>query len=959
TGTDIFTPTATDPADQTTEYNDTINGVSSVIVSQGTLNPADQIDGGGGQDVLNVEVQNDFGGFTGTGSMKNVEQVNLTSNASLSRTFTASQVEGVERYVVNADEENTVNLASLAAIPTLVTLNDQTGGTFTIAYAAGVTDGNNTQALQLNNVGTVEAEGVTEAAVALTADAIETLALSASGDNVVALATGTDTDPAVITANVAAGGSLQLNGVGDLLTSLDAGASEGDVTVIADAANIQADATITGGTGTDRLELTRTGTPSVVAYTMTGVETVAVGAIGGNFQFSGSAGISGLMTVEAMSGLDHTLQLTEMGTGDLNYHLMGANTNSATITSDRAGMATIAAMAEADGNKNDTDVTLANATGLSLTVSEGMAYDGTIKAASATEFNADVAGTLDTNAALTVASATKGTLTTTNATDDSTLALTADALLELNTDSAAGLTLTGSLDSLQTLTASTGGLLNVTGITLADVAEITLSGAGSAEFGAVDNSATDAFGITLNASGLASNEATGTLSLLTGDLDSKGTAINVNAANVVGAITLGAIDTSNGAATRGHIAVDVSNVGGVVELGTLTGRDVTIDASNLGGTLGATTAVAIDATRDVRVDVSNAEGNIELGTISTATADTLRDVTITATNLQGNLTVGKIGDTNAATGEVIIDAANIDGDVSLAEISAKAITLDVTGANTAPTIGALTVEDDFSITGGSKAIDLAMSDVTVTGETFTASLNAGTGDDEIDLVADSADVRSMTIDGNLGLGTNAVTIDASNSTATNGVTINASAFDPGLAGTLTITGSDKADTITGTSRADEITGGAGADILTGGAGADDFIYAADSDSSPTAAAITAGTAAGIIALIDTIADFNVAQSDQIGLTAAVNGTPGIGSANVAAAAGATNADFMTALNTAVAGDGGTNSIINMFSFSGNQYVVVDNSASATFVGETDMLIQLTGTPVDATGGVVADLFITA
>lgn len=46
--------------------------------------------------MLAVDVQGNFGGFSDTGGLQNVETVALTNTGSIARTFNATGVEGVE-----------------------------------------------------------------------------------------------------------------------------------------------------------------------------------------------------------------------------------------------------------------------------------------------------------------------------------------------------------------------------------------------------------------------------------------------------------------------------------------------------------------------------------------------------------------------------------------------------------------------------------------------------------------------------------------------------------------------------------------------------------------------------------------------------------------------------------------------------------------------------------------------
>jgi Ca2+-binding RTX toxin-like protein len=201
------------------------------------------------------------------------------------------------------------------------------------------------------------------------------------------------------------------------------------------------------------------------------------------------------------------------------------------------------------------------------------------------------------------------------------------------------------------------------------------------------------------------------------------------------------------------------------------------------------------------------------------------------------------------------------------------------------------------------------------------------------------------------VGTSAISVSAETGAA-NGYTL------VGTAGIDRITGGAGGDTITGGAGDDIITGGAGADTLTGGAGDDDFVYTNSTDSSGTAGLI-GGLSADFIAAIDSIVDFETNDADDIDITALQNGTAAVDSANVDAAGGTSDNDFFNALDAAAVGDGGTNSIINAFSFDGDQYVVIDNTVSGTFDAVSDVVVQLAGTPLASTGGVVIEDFIVA
>ena len=99
---------STDTNDITgTVGQDIFNAVADSLVSNATLKPTDKIDGGSGENTLNVRVNDNFNGMT-TGYIKNIDNLNLTSNASTAKTFNARGIEGLKR--VTLDSQNGLNL---------------------------------------------------------------------------------------------------------------------------------------------------------------------------------------------------------------------------------------------------------------------------------------------------------------------------------------------------------------------------------------------------------------------------------------------------------------------------------------------------------------------------------------------------------------------------------------------------------------------------------------------------------------------------------------------------------------------------------------------------------------------------------------------------------------------------------------------------------------------------------
>jgi len=86
---------------------DIFNAVADSVVSNATLKPTDKIDGGGGENTLNVRVNDSFNGMT-TGYIKHIDNLNLTSTAPTAKTFNARGIEGLKK--VTLDSQNGLNL---------------------------------------------------------------------------------------------------------------------------------------------------------------------------------------------------------------------------------------------------------------------------------------------------------------------------------------------------------------------------------------------------------------------------------------------------------------------------------------------------------------------------------------------------------------------------------------------------------------------------------------------------------------------------------------------------------------------------------------------------------------------------------------------------------------------------------------------------------------------------------
>ncbi|WP_288078465.1 hypothetical protein, partial [Pseudomonas sp.] len=340
---------------------------------------------------------------------------------------------------------------------------------------------------------------------------------------------------------------------------------------------------------------------------------------------------------------------------------------------------------------------------------------------------------------------------------------------------------------------------------------------------------------------------------------------------------------------------------------------VTLDATTTsfeGGSGNDTVTIATAPTHDITGGagtdelVWNAAGNFNASTsimgFETLGAGTLANGTLDATGFStvhiGGATAGDITFSNAAagTGLVINGASGHNVTYSLATDTASDA-VNVTIGN-APGSNTLTLN--------------SIENVTIN------SMGNGAGSNQVALVDASA--KTLTVAGieNLVLtnsGPSALT-SVNASTTTNGVNLS------GLA-------TANAVTEIGGTGADVLHASAGLSTLTGNGGADTFGFTANVNGYTYA----------------TVTDFNLSQ-DTLDLSGLVNG--GDLNAAITNIANVTldSGNFAANLSAAAAGNGSGNALVSSFIYGGNTYVVVDNSASATFQNGThgDQVIKLSG-----------------
>ncbi|MBZ9566113.1 beta strand repeat-containing protein [Modicisalibacter tunisiensis] len=561
-----------------TAGSDTFSGVASALSSARTLNAGDSIDGGDGNDTLNVTLDSGFGGFSGDGGVQNVETVAVSNDGSIARTFNATGVDGVQQYSLNGN----VNLAGLSAADVSVALADKAKGTTDIKFTADAVKGaSDSLGLQLDNVGTAD-DPATDAsereAVAVTANGIESLSVAAEGTNVVDLS-------GIAAADLTASGtgSLDVDKVGTKLAGVDAAAVEGDValnltnadqvksvttgagddTVTADTGSLAANAMIDGGDGDNTLALAGSG---ATQYQLANIQTLALGDVSGGLTVS-ARDVSGLERVALGDSFSGNAVLAKLGNQDLTLALSGDNANGATLTSSHGGVSVVDVSASADADadnpeSHDANLVLTRSQAVDLNVGENTAYKGEITAGAATSAVVNVA----------------------RGAGSSAVDLQARNLIDLSVTSAADLDVDGALGRLESLNVETDGNFDAFDVDFSAIHSVELSGDGFVALDVLGSRTQSDYGITVDASELKKGLLIGPhvkgAQALDAGINTQGTDITVRASDVQNFVDLGTLDADNGAQVSGDVTVDLANIAGSIWLNHIYGNNVTIDVSD-------------------------------------------------------------------------------------------------------------------------------------------------------------------------------------------------------------------------------------------------------------------------------------------------------------------------------------------------------------------------------------------
>ena len=561
TDADTFTATAASTADQTTAFDDTITGVSD-----DTLNDDDVIDGATGTDRANIDMDDDdFGGFSGGGSMQSVEIVTLSSSVGFDREFDATGVSGVTSWVLNHSDEGIIDLVDLPDTNASIAINDAKDN-FTLAWTS--TGGDEAVVLSMDDI------GASSTPVQATLAGVEDITVSVSGSNFVEFVTA---DATSITVSGSGDLDMDLDAAVNDVSELDASGMSGDLT--ADLSDVGANkiTIISSGGGDDAVTVKATslknsaninlggGSSDSVTFgggavnfqpAMSGVEDVVFAPTGGGLhKFNGTdaTGVSRFIVAHNNEG-----DITLVNTG---------SSNTLVLEGDDAGTDTVESQASSSLNvhfslqdgassatRDKTTVTSLAESSVSMTIDSGVKYQGPFTADQTGSFEAAISGTAK-SATVNLASATS--IEVKSVENASTVSFAAPSATSL------------------TVTANDG--LDLSGSTLSALADVDIKGSGQVELGNLGSTTFDTSNIAVTATALSDNGGTEALQL--GTIQTDGTDITLDASGIFGVTNLsGVVDAGAGADPAGDVTLKFGD-GGFSSALTVSGKDVTFDVS--------------------------------------------------------------------------------------------------------------------------------------------------------------------------------------------------------------------------------------------------------------------------------------------------------------------------------------------------------------------------------------------
>ncbi|EGK8073919.1 cell surface protein, partial [Campylobacter fetus] len=872
--------------------------------AESTLNPGDKIDGGAGNDVLKVDLKNNFKGLKDDGYIKNIEKLSLTNSSVSNRTFDAKGIDGLQTVALSGEKGISVtNLANIVDVE----VNGFKGTNFNVdsIYADKVLDGSaDVQNLKVNGVG---AKG---ASVAITADKIENLNLNT---------TGSQSFVSADVASISVKGNANLSlATGAKTTTLDAssfgGALDADLSTSASVTSIK------GGNGNDKIT----------------IKDVAV-----NVAIDGGAGNDELVIKgSTATTLQPTLTNIEKVTIDGNTAALTLSLKKAQSVTELSFKNIVETVTESNGNVETVNILANNATNKAVTINDeslktinfsdvddkgaSVAAKGKIVADKATELT--INSNKVTAAADAVVQAANATKIDINAAKD-TVGLTLGGvakLTDLTVNNKGAFALTGSaakdLDSVKNLSVNTEGAFSIaTATSLKNLNNLSLNGV-SADLNSVN------VGTATLASLEANINVSGEFKL--GTTTAKGD-VDFNIENV-GALTLGAITSSTGnasviissatgdvtlgavSATQGNLTLNAGNTLGNITIGTLKGDIVSVD---LGGVLGTINSASYN-----KVEITSNEVTYVGSEISKNVVE------ITAAAGGTDLNAQVIGGAAADDALTIIGKGDTQTITASGDLSGGTLTLTLTEATKLSSL------DISGVKGLSAATAIDLKNVSVENK-LIVDIQGSDAAETITANSTSATLTAITLSGDLGGGANTVTVapDAAAVAITTIDLSGLSATGGTLASTITLVAANTAIT--------SVKGSLGADTIT----VKDENKAVTIDLGKDTAIDKVDVSA--VKIADVTTDEKIAE-DLVSITNALSGDQIVlkGATSIKDRGDLSNeATLKAALGKLGEGKDGTvvANTAEVFTYKGDTYVIDPAGVNLT-TNDTDLMIKLTG-----------------
>jgi len=739
---DTFTLTASADDLTGTSDNDIFNAKPEADTAGGgnlvdTLQNVDIIDGGAGEDTLNVTFAN---ASSPSASLSNVENVNVRFTAAA--TLNLQNASGVEEVTVQKSTD--AGTVSSIAASTGVTLKDSVQNA-TLEYVDSALDGaSDSVALSVENYGNSSTTAnVTIDDVNDTGNVVEGLEIAATGSNVVDV---TGAGNAVETLTVSGNGSLDVTVGVTALDTVDASSNSGGVTTDLNASlnNL----TVTGGSGDDDItvgsgddEVALGGGDDKVTFagnldasdSVDGGEGTDTLAITGNL--ASGLSLSSLETLEMTTDGDNT---ADMDSGAFETYRFVAATNTHTV---------------AVSNYLDESLVVDSSTALdSLTITQKEVTSSdvaNVTVANSTNDGSDGGETTTTLDSLTATSAE--TVNLTLSTDEANFDGTDEVAVDEIATTGADVVIDGNASAtLGTDTTVTNGDIDASAAT----GNLTFK-LGSADQALLGGAGDDTF--EFGAEGDASDSVNGGDGddTITQTVASSASGVSVDASNVE---TVEVATTTDDATA----SYDASNLSGVstLKLSTTTNDSTPGGNNDLTEVTGLTDGVSevllsgdFDSGNDgiVSLALDDASGDADALAIALDGGTNGDDTEDTFTQDIYNLTTADVEDVTLSIDSGIDDTTvNID---NLDVTGAESLTIAGTDTTTAVSVSALANDDDVatidasSITGDLTLGELGKGGITLeidSGEISDAIVTAG-NEDTKDITLDSTDAARDTI----------------------------------------------------------------------------------------------------------------------------------------------------------------------------------------------------------------------